>query len=142
MVMIGALATRFEKSATELKPKTKLFICKIIQNCPLNDWTLNTVNHLSELRVSANKHNIDTICMQDHRFYHNKVEMKYIFAGNGVTFDTLSAGKNPINTVIGYVGMLLSFCSVKSLNSIAWIKLRMMCASFHGNLGGTQVFKS
>ena len=47
---------------------------------------LNTVNQLTELRVSAAEHNIDIICIQEYRFFHSKLEIKYHDTGNGWMF--------------------------------------------------------
>ena len=60
---VGALASVFEKSATELKHKQKLLKCKqTIQIATFNVRTLNRIGQLSELTASAVEHKIDIIC--------------------------------------------------------------------------------
>ena len=59
---VGALASVFEKSATELKQQ-KLLKCKqAIQIATFNVRTLNKIGQLPELTASAIEHNIDIIC--------------------------------------------------------------------------------
>ena len=61
------------KNQLELTPKPKLLSYKNIVNlATFNFRTLNTVNQLLELIMSAAKYNIDIICMQEHRYYHSK----------------------------------------------------------------------
>ena len=94
---VRALAPVFEKSSTEFKPEPKQLRCKNIVNIEtFNDRTLNTVNQLPELTASADEHNIDTICIQEHRYYHSEQEIKYHDAGKGWTFASASAWKNSI----------------------------------------------
>ena len=60
---VGALASVFAKSATELKQK--LLKCKqTIQIATFNVRTLNRIGQLSELTASAVEHKIDIICIQ------------------------------------------------------------------------------
>ena len=64
---VGALASVFEKSATELKQQ-KLLKCKqTIQIATFNVRTLNRIGESPELTASAVEHKIDIICMQEHR---------------------------------------------------------------------------
>ena len=64
---VGALASVFEKSATELK----LLKCKqTIQIATFNVRTLNRIGQLPELTASAVEHKIDIICIQEHRYTH------------------------------------------------------------------------
>ena len=68
---VGALASVFEKSATELKQK--LLKCKqTIQIATFNVRTLNRIGQLSELTASAVEHKIDVICIQEHRYTHTE----------------------------------------------------------------------
>ena len=72
---VGALPQVFEKSATE--PKPNLLRCKnIVKIVTFNVWLLNTINQLP-------KHNEDILCMQEHRYYHNELELKCHDAING-----------------------------------------------------------
>ena len=78
---IGALDLEFEKPATELK--RKLVKCKhTIQIETLNVRTLNRIGQLPELTASAIDHNIDIICIQEHRYTHSK-NIKYHDTSNG-----------------------------------------------------------
>ena len=92
----------------------------------------STADQLPDLRASAAKHDMDIICIQEHRYYHSELEVKYHYTGSGWTFVSILAGKNFINAIIGGVGMLRPY-TLKSLNSIEKIQLRMMSASANGN---------
>ena len=128
-VEVGALASVFKKSATELKLKQKLLECKrTIQIVTFNVRTLNRIRQLSELTASAIDHNIDIICIQEHRYTHSE-DIKYHDTGNGWTLASTSAWKN---ATIG-VGMLIGPQALKSLDSIEKIQPRMMVATFNGN---------
>ena len=48
-----------------------------------NVWTLNAISHLLELTATAVEHNIEIICMQEHRSYHSELELKYHDTGHG-----------------------------------------------------------
>ena len=68
---VGALASVFEKSATELKQK--LLKCKqTVQIATFNVRTLNRIGQLPELTASAVEHKIDIICIQEHRNTHTE----------------------------------------------------------------------
>ena len=127
-VEVPVLATTFEKSATE--PAQNFLKCKrttIIST--FNVRTLSKISQLSELAASATTYSIDIICVQEHRFYHKDVELKYHDAGNGWTF----VSANSTNSTIGGVGMLVSPNALKSLNSIEKICPRIIIATFNGN---------
>ena len=63
--IFGALASVFEKSASELNQK--LLKCKqTIQIATFNVRTLNRIGQLPELTASAIEYNIDIICVQEH----------------------------------------------------------------------------
>ena len=67
---VEALAPKFEKSATELKLKSKLklLICKnTVHIATFNIGILNRIGQLSELTVSVAEHNIVIVCTQEHR---------------------------------------------------------------------------
>ena len=72
---VRALASVFEKSATELKQQ-KLLKCKqTIQIATFNVRTLNRIGQLTELTPSAVEHKIHIICSQEHaqrRYTHNE----------------------------------------------------------------------
>ena len=91
---VGAMASVFEKSATELKLKQKLLKRKqTIQIATFNVRTLNRIVQLPELTASAVEHKIDIICKQEHRYTHTE-KIKYHETGNGWTLVTVSAWKN------------------------------------------------
>ena len=129
---VGALASVFEKSATELKQQ-KLLKCKhTIQIATFNVRTLKRLGQLPELTASAVEHKIDIICIQEHRYMHTE-DIKYHNIGNGWMLATVSAWKNSVNGTVGGVGMLIGPRALKTLNSIERIKPRMMTATFNGN---------
>ena len=130
---VGTLALVFEKSASELKLKQKFLKCKsAIQIAIFNVWTLNWIGQLPEPTVLALDHNIDIICIQEHRHIHSK-DIKYHDTGNGYMFVLASAWKNSVNAMIGGVGMLRGPQALKSLNSMEKIQPRMMVARFNRN---------
>ena len=78
---VGALTPVFEKSATEPKLKQKLLNCKgTIQIAKFNVRTLNRIGQLPEPRAAID-HNIDIICIQEHRYIHSE-DIKYHYTGN------------------------------------------------------------
>ena len=87
---VGALASVFEKSATELK-QSKLLKCKqTLQIATFNVRTLNRIGQLPELIASAEEHNIEIIC------YTHTEDIKYHETGNGWSLATVSAWKNSV----------------------------------------------
>ena len=129
---VGALASVFEKSATELKQQ-KLPKCKqTIQIAIFNLRTLNRIGQLPELTASAVEHKIDIICIQEHRYTHTE-DIEYHETGNGWTLATVSAWKNSVNATVGGVGIPIGPRALKTLNSIEKIQLRMLTSTFNGN---------
>ena len=129
---VGALASVFEKSATELK-QPKLLKCKqTLQIATFNVRTLNRIGQLPELIASAEEHKIDIICIQEHRYTHTE-DIKYHETGNGWSLVTVSAWKNSVNAAVGGVGLLIGPRALKTLNSVEKIQPRMMAATFNGN---------
>ena len=129
---VGALASVFEKSATELKQE-KLLKCKqTIQIATFNVRTLNSIGQLPELTASAVEHKIYIICIQEHRYTHTE-DIKYHDNGNGLTLATVSAWKNSVNATGGGIGILIGPRALKTLNSIERIQPRIMAATFNGN---------
>ena len=109
----------------------KILKCKsAIQIATFNVRTLNRIGQLPELTASAIDHNVDIICVQEHRHLHSE-DIKYLDTGNVWMIFSASAWKNSVNAAIGGVGMLIGPRDVKSLNSID--KSRMMVATFNGN---------
>ena len=129
---VGALASVFEKSATELK-QSKLLKCKqTLQISTFNVRTLNRIGQLPELIASAEEHKIDIICIQEHRYTHTE-DIKYHETGNGWSLATVFAWKNSVNAAVGGVGLLIGPRALKTLNSVEKIQPRMMAATFNGN---------
>ena len=54
---------------------------------------LQTINKLLEFIASPVEHNIDSICVQEHRYYQWELELKCYDNGNGWTFVTSSRGE-------------------------------------------------
>ena len=127
---VGALASVFEKSATELKRLKLLKFKQTLQIATFNVRTLNRIGQLPELITSAVEHKIDIICIQEHRYTYTEDINE---TGNGWTFVTVSAWKNSVNAAVGGVGMLIGPRALKTLNSIEKIQPRMMAATFNGN---------
>ena len=137
--VVGALASVFEKSATELK-RSKLLKCKqTIQRATFNVRTLNRMGQLPVLTASAVEHKIDIISIQEHRYTHTE-DIKYHETCNGWTLPTVSAWKNSVNATVGGVGMLIGPRALKTLNSIGRIQPRSMRATFNGNPRATIIY--
>ena len=115
---VGVLVSVFEKSVTELKRSQKLLKCKrIVHIATLNIGTVNKISQLLELKASTAEHNIDIVCVQENRYHHSEVEIKYLDNGNVWTFIPASAWKNSYNAVIGVVGILFNARTLKSFKS-------------------------
>ena len=107
--------------------------CKqTIQMATFNVRTLNRIVQLPELTASAVEHQIDIICIQEHRYTHTE-DINYHETGNGWMLVNVSAWKNSVNASVGRVGMLIGPRALKTLNSIERIQPRMMAATFNGN---------
>ena len=124
---VGALASVFEKSATELKLQKLLKCNQTQQIVTFNVRNLNRIGQLPELIASAVEHKIDIICIQEHRYTHTE-DIKYHETGNGWSLVTVSAWKNSVNAAVGGVGLLIGPRALKTLNSIEKIQHRMMAA--------------
>ena len=99
--------------------RRQLLKCKrTINLSTFNVRTLQSIKQMSELIAIAVTYHIDVINVQEHRFYHEDIDLKYHELGNGQIFISASALKNIGNSTIGRVGMLLSPLATKSLNSI------------------------
>ena len=129
---VGALASVFEKSATELKQSKLLKWKQTLQIATFEVRTWNRIGQLLELIASAEEHKIDIICIQEHRYTHTE-DIKYHETGNGWSLVTVSAWKNSVNAGVGGVGLLIGPRALKTLNSIEKIQPRMMAATFNGN---------
>ena len=56
--------------------------------------------------------------MQEYKYLRSDLELKYYDIGNRVTSVSASTWKNSVNTPIGDLGMHLSSCALRSLNSM------------------------
>ena len=136
---VGALASVFEKSATELK-QSKLLKCKqTLQIATFNVRTLNRIGQLPELIASAEEHKIDIICIQEHRYTHTE-DIKYHETSNGWSLAHCIRMEKTLSTPQWEgVGLLIGPRALKTLNSIEKIQPRMMVATFNGNPRATIV---
>ena len=105
----------------------------IINYHTINVRTLHTICQQSELIESAINQLTDIICIQEHRYFHGEVILKYHEMGKNWTLITASSWKNSSNSTIGGVGMLLSSHTLKSLLNIEKISPRIVVATFNGN---------
>ena len=104
-----------------------------------NVRTLNSIKQISELTYNAVSLNIDLICIQEHRLFHDNLSLKYHSVGMGWTFISSSAWKNSINATIGGVGILISPRAMRCLNNIQKVSPRIIVASFQGNPCSTTI---
>ena len=72
------------------------------------------MGELPELTELAVEHNIDIICIQEHRYTHSE-DIKYHDTGNGWMLATVSAWKNSVHAMVGGVGILIGPKALKSL---------------------------
>ena len=130
---VGALAPLLEKSATKLKLKQKLLKSKsTIQIVIFNVRTFNGIGHIPELTSSAIDHNVDIICMQEHRHNHSE-DVEYHDTGNRWAFVSASAWKNSVNAGIWGVGMQRGSRALKSLTSTEKIQPRIMVGTLNSD---------
>ena len=125
-----------EKQATDslirLKPK---FFKRSSKIC-ISTFNIRTIKgecQSSELVASAIEHNIDIICIQEHRLYHKDFDIKYHTLNIGWSLVTSSSWKNNSNSSTGGVGLLLSPRATASLISVDKISDRILIANFNGN---------
>ena len=123
---VTVLAQDFDKFVTEQNRRQLLKWKRTINRSTFNVYTLQSIKQMSELIAIAVTYHIDVINVQEHRFYHEDIHLKYHELGNGWTFISASALKNTGNSTIGGVGMLLSPHASKSLNSIEKITSRIL----------------
>ena len=109
-----------------LRPK------KTLNVATLKVRTLASNSKLHELIADAELHNIDILCIQEHRDLHDDIDIKFNDIGKW-SFVAASATKNSINATVGGVGILLSPKAKASLNSVSKISSRMIIASFNSN---------
>ena len=98
-------------------------------NCP----TLCSIGRTGELTALAQEQNIDVICIQEHRIFHDDIKLKFHDMKKGWVMITSSAEKGTRNSTIRGVGLLLSPKAHKTLNSVETINPRTLLATFIGN---------
>ena len=94
---------------------------------------------MSELIAIAVTYQTDIKNIQEHRFYHEDIDLKYHELGNGRTFKSASVLKSTGNSTIGEVGMLLSPHATKSPSSIEKVTPQILVATFHSNAEPTLI---
>ena len=87
---------------------------------------------MGELTASAENHGIDIVCIQEHRIFHDDIDIKHHMKNKRVML-TSSDEKTLNSTAIRGIGMLLIPKAYKPLNSLETISSRLMIASFNGN---------
>ena len=125
-----------EKNATgqNILKDCRLFKCrKTTLVSTFNCRTLSSIGRTGELTALAQEQNIDVICIQEHRIYHDDIELKYHDMKKGWVMITSSAEKATNNSTIRGVGLLLSPKAHKALNSVETINPRILIATFNGN---------
>ena len=136
---VTVLAPDFDKFVTERNRRQLLKCKRTINLSTFNVRTLQSIKQMSELIAIAVTYHIDVINVQEHRFYHEDIDLKYHELGNGWAFISASDLKNTGNSKIVGVGMVLSPYATKSLNSIEKITPRILVATFHVNLEPTLI---
>ena len=124
-----------DQPPTKRKNEEKQFVkCKKpITISTLNTRTLNPTGRTEELAFLASTHNIDVICLQDHKFYHPDDETQYHKKQLNHQLLTASCWKNQVNASVGGVGFLLSAKAQECLSKIEKVSSRIMVAEFHSN---------
>ena len=111
---------------------SSLLTCKTRSRfATLNIRTLS--DNLHELINLSDEYGLDVLCIQEHRLYHDDVELKFHYPGENWTLITSSATNNLRNASVGGVGLLISPCASRSLNNVQKINSRVLKATFKGN---------
>ena len=104
-----------ENSTTELANKTNLLKCKRLTNIStFNVRTLNSITQIAELVSSAISINIDVICIQEHRYYHEGLNLSIMKLENTGDLHLHLRLHLHLPTIAG-IGILLSPRAMKSL---------------------------
>ena len=125
-----------EKNATDrdVSKDNRILKCrKTTLFSTFNCRTLNSSGKIGELTALAQEQNIDIICIQEHRIYHDDINIKFHDMKKGWVMITSSAQKASNNSTIRGVGFLLSPNAHKALNSVEPINPRTLIATFNGN---------
>ena len=83
--------------------------------------------------VCHEQNQLHELYLQEDRYYHSRPELIYNETIDGWTFLLPFVWKNIVNVATWAVKMLLGPPALKSQNSIEWIQLTMMSASFNDN---------
>ena len=135
-VRVQCQALHHEKQATDSLIHQKPKFLKSSKNIHISTFNIITFKNdcqSSELVASAIEHDIDIICIQEHRLYHKDIDIKYNILNYGWTLVTASSWKNKSNSSIGGIGLLLSPSAIKSLINVEKISPRIITANFNGN---------
>ena len=109
-----------------LRPK------KTISVSTFNVRTLSGDRKINELIAGAEQHHIDVICIQEHRHFHDNIDIRYSDMGSW-TLITASETKNSVNATVGGVGFLINSRAKASLNYVSKVSSRIVAATFNSN---------
>ena len=97
-VRIQWQALHYEKKATDSLIHQKPKFLKSSKNIHISTFNIRTFNksdcESSELVASTIEHDIDIICIQEHRLYYKDIDIKYNILNYGWTTVTASSWKN------------------------------------------------
>jgi len=97
-----------------------------------NVRTIAKARRQQELVNYSAKYDIDVICIQEHRIFHPRNEIKHTCIDNYLLV-TASATKNSQRSTIGGVGVLLSPRASDNLLKVRRVSERILTAEFEGN---------
>ena len=123
------------RSISEPSSKKGIFQLKRTYNIgTLNCRSLSSESSRAELNLHINTHNLQFVCIQEHRLLHKNNDPEIIShdIGTSILF-TSSAFKNDANATIGGVGLTVQKQLLPLLTSIKKINDRTLIASFRGN---------
>ena len=126
------LPNRAEPTPRSSKPENIISCKNQTIFSTFNARTLTPKGRLEEFGVNAELNKIDIIAVQEHRFYHPDVKLKYHSVGS-YQLVTSSATKNSVNATVGGVGFLLSPRVSDNLLNIESITPKIMILELEGN---------
>ena len=122
------------------RTKSTLMKCKKeVCMSTFNVRTLKAPSKTGELVALASLYSISIIALQEHRMYHEDVEVQYQNLADGWQLVTSSSTRNTIGASVGGVGFLLNPLASKSLCSVQKISSRIIVANFAGNPATTVI---
>ena len=129
----GRVSPNREESASVITTPSKHLSCRVHTTfSTFNARTLGPLGRLDELVLNASLQNIDVIAVQEHRFYHPNVNLKY-HKVDSYQFVSSSGVKNSINSTVGGIGFLISSKAIDNVLNIESISPRIMVLEFEGN---------